>query len=289
MFHRLFTRRRSLSATAICKRLRLLIAEVVREADRLLLVVGLEVADPLARAVDDRRARHLPEAVRLGVVPVGRAVDLLLRHGHLLDLLDRLHGLGLRRGLGLGRRHGHRSRRHRSRGHRRGHSRSRRHRGLHGLGLGRGLGDHDHGLGHGLGHGLLRDGRRLGLGEVRSLRDLGVLRLPRLREGLVALGVLGTDALDDHELVGLLREALEGRGHRILAVLDIRLPRTRAESRLTLRLVGLLDLLGLLGLLLLGRHAALLADGGHDGVDECELVREREVGDLRDHLGHGHF
>ena len=227
-------------------------------------------------------------------MPVVGAVDLLLRHGRDLLDLDGLDGLLLRSGL-------------RDRG-----------RGL--LSLSRGLDRLDDGLLSRLGrsrrgssrrgrlrHDLLGDlgrsrdlgdlgGLLDGLGDGRGVRDgrrLRVLELPGLREGRVALGVLGADALDDDELLGLLAETLEGLGHGRLAVLDVGRPGERAESRLTLGLLLAVRLLGLVrlrDLRLLRGHAALLADGRHDGVDERELVGEREVGDLRDHLGHGgHF
>jgi len=247
--------------------LSLLVADVLRVADRVLLA-RLVVADPVLAAEGLRPLR--PQAVRLLAVPVvdvieredGQLRDLLLRSLlGLLCLLGSLDGLRSLLDLLLGRRR---------RGRRRSGSSLRR------------LQRSD----------LLR--RRHGRHELRRRRRnddllgtlcLGlrrlVVRLPLSDEGVVAGAVLSTDTLDDLELVALLRDALEGIGLRRLNVLDVGRPGERASGSLALGLGITLDLR-----LLRASLAALLADGSGDALVERELLGEghrlHQRGDLVD-------
>ena len=255
---------------------RLLVAEVLRVADGLLVVARLEVADPVVTA--EGLGLLLPQALRLLVVPV---VNLLQREdGQLLGLLLLLDGLrdlrsGLGGGLGGGRcllhlllRHG---------------------RGRGGLGrLGRlDGGDLLGGREDGREDGRLC-GRRCGddlLGLLGLLALLGlVVRLPLRDEGVVGGHVGGADALHGLELVALLRDALKGVGLRRLDVLHEGRPGERAGGGLALGLG--LAVLGLRALLA-ARLAALLADGGGEALVERELLGEGHRLHQRGDLLHG--
>jgi hypothetical protein len=261
----------------------LLVAEVLRVADGLLLVARLVVAGPVVAAEGLRLL--LPQALRLLVVPVGDILDG--EHGQLLRLLLLDGGLGLGGGLrsGLGlclrrlldlllrrRRRSSSGRRGSLRRLERGDLLRRRHGGRDGrLRRGRRLGGRGRSLG-GRGDDLLSlldlvvDLCRL------ALRRL-VVGLPLGDEGLVGGHVLGADALHDGELVALLRDALEGIGLGGLDVLDEGLPGERAGGGLALGLgltVVRLRLLAGLG----ARLAALLADGSGDALVERQLLGE---------------
>jgi hypothetical protein len=248
-----------------------LLAEVLGEADRLLLVARLVVALEAARAIGDGLTSHLPQTVGRRIVPVVGTVDLNLRHGWDLLLLGDLLGHGLHdlllgdRGLGLLR------------------SLLRRSRcGCSGDDLGHDLLD-----GHRGGRGLLGDRLSLCLGCV-----VLVVLLVLGDEGVVGVGVLGLDALHDDKLLRLLGDTLEVLGASRLDVLDEGRPGERTEGGLALGLVRLVGLLTLLCLhLLADLAAALLADGGGELLVDAELLCERELADeCRDLVNRGgHF
>ena len=99
-----------------------------------------------------------------------------------------------------------------------------------------------------------------------------MLLLPGSHEGVVAVGVLSTDALDDGQLLGLLGVALEHLRLGVLDVPHVGHPGEGAQSSLALRLVCVLRGLG--ATLLAGGAAALLAHDGGQALIQAQLLSE---------------
>ena len=102
-----------------------------------------------------------------------------------------------------------------------------------------------------------------------------MLLLPGGHEAVVALGVIGTDALGDDQLICLLGKADKLARHSGLNVLHIGSPGERAEGGLALGL-GLAVCLGL-GATLLAGGAALLAHGGGQALIQAQLLRKGQA------------
>jgi hypothetical protein len=268
-----------------------LVAGGVREADGLLLVARLELADPRAQAAVLGRQ---PEAVGLGVEEVVHVVDGLLLHGGVLlgrrrDLLGLLHlllRLGLLGGLDLlrGLLHLLHLLLLRGRGGLRRGRRATAHSGLLGGHL-RSEGSQSRRAVRGRRR-RRRAGRRLGLGlglrVVLRGRRAGVLLLELLAELLVGRLVLRADSLRHLQALGLLRALREPLRESGLAVLDEGDPRHGADGRLAGRSGRVLRLLLLLQGLADRTALALLAERRSELLIETELVREGQCGQSRE-------